>query len=95
MEEVTTQVNMEDASAIFNKLREQAYNKLVAAGRIKEAMRLTGFKYKPWKRVNQVNGSNALYTSKIGRNTLCTCGSNRKVKHCCGVVIKYSIKKDE
>jgi len=42
--------------------------------------------YKPWLR-----------ESKLNRNDLCDCGSNLKVKHCCGVNNKYYInmpKKD-
>jgi uncharacterized protein YecA (UPF0149 family) len=43
--------------------------------------------YKPWLR-----------ESKLNRNDLCGCGSNKKVKHCCGVSSKYYMnmsKKEE
>ena len=33
------------------------------------------------------------FKRKIGRNDLCTCGSGKKVKHCCGTKTYYTIPK--
>ena len=53
---------------------------------------ITGGNYTPWMRYD--NGEN----KKAYRNSKCTCGSNKKTKHCCGIKTEYKIKikvKDE
>ena len=47
----------------------------------KTYMKQLGYEYKPWIRVD-----------KLGRNDLCSCGSELKVKKCCGVKPEYDIK---
>ena len=44
-------------------------------------MKALGHGYKPWNRVDT-----------LGRNDKCLCGSNLKVKKCCGVKPEYDIK---
>lgn len=52
----------------------------------------------PWRRVDvklsdmKNLGDNAPVYRKIGRNEKCTCGSNKKVKNCCGVQTRYYLQ---
>lgn len=47
---------------------------------------ITGGNYTPWMRWD--NGEN----KKAYRNSKCACGSNKKVKYCCGIKTEYKIK---
>lgn len=52
----------------------------------------------PWRRVDvklsdmKNLGDNAPVYRKVGRNEQCTCGSNKKVKNCCGVQTRYYLQ---
>lgn len=44
--------------------------------------------------VTLIKGNGKEFRSqKIGRNSLCKCGSGKKAKNCCGVETKYYSKK--
>lgn len=89
--EVLEEVKPEIDQVEVDKLKEQIIEQIRYKNPRLYYKIKTGQDYHPWERTDNVEAG--ILGLRLHRNDLCKCGSNLKVKKCCGIKAYYTVPK--